>query len=83
MVTNILLVTIVFTVLIFVGSLLLLIAAAIFYIPLLCSIRGNLKEYCCHKVDKVRQLISIILAETDIFPAYLGNGQEEEEAASC
>jgi hypothetical protein len=52
MVTNILLVTIAFTVLIFVGSLLLLIAAAIFYIPLLCYIRGNLKEYCCHKVDK-------------------------------
>ncbi|KAG8809591.1 hypothetical protein FRC17_003374 [Serendipita sp. 399] len=52
MVTNILLVAIVFTVLIFLGSLLLLIVAAILYIPLLCSIRGNLKEYCCHKVDK-------------------------------
>jgi hypothetical protein len=22
------------------------------YIPLLCVIRGNLKEYCCHKIDK-------------------------------
>jgi len=22
------------------------------YIPLLCHIKGNLKEYCCHKVDK-------------------------------
>ena len=42
-----------FTVLIFVGSLLLLIAAALLYVPLLCHIRGNLKEYCCHKVDKV------------------------------
>ncbi|KAG8770493.1 hypothetical protein FRC16_006338, partial [Serendipita sp. 398] len=52
MVTNLLLVAIVFTVLIFVGSLLLLIIAAILYVPLLCSIRGNLKEYCCHKVDK-------------------------------
>ncbi|PVG03501.1 hypothetical protein CPB86DRAFT_804033 [Serendipita vermifera] len=52
MVTNILLCTIVFTVLIFIGSLLLLIAAAILYVPLLCYIRGNLKEYCCHKVDK-------------------------------
>jgi len=29
-----------------------LIAAAICYIPLLFYIRGNLKEYCCHKVDK-------------------------------
>jgi len=41
-----------FTVLIFAGSLLLLIAAALLYIPLLCHIQGNLKEYCCHKVDK-------------------------------
>ncbi|KAJ3036776.1 hypothetical protein HDV00_002388 [Rhizophlyctis rosea] len=29
----------------------LMIAAGI-YIPLLCRIRGNLKEYCCHKIDK-------------------------------
>ena len=43
-----------FTVLIFAGSLLLLIVAALLYVPLLCHIRGNLKEYCCHKVDKVR-----------------------------
>ncbi|KAI0269179.1 hypothetical protein BC834DRAFT_841789 [Gloeopeniophorella convolvens] len=41
-----------FTVIIFAGSLLLLIVAAICYIPLLCYIKGNLKEYCCHKVDK-------------------------------
>jgi len=41
-----------FTVLIFAGSLLLLIAAALLYVPLLCHIQGNLKEYCCHKVDK-------------------------------
>ncbi|OAX43865.1 hypothetical protein K503DRAFT_730588 [Rhizopogon vinicolor AM-OR11-026] len=41
-----------FTVVIFAGSLLLLIMAAIFYIPLLCYIQGNLKEYVCHKVDK-------------------------------
>ena len=45
-----------FTVLIFVGSLLLLIAAALLYVPLLCHIRGNLKEYCCHKVDKVSDI---------------------------
>ncbi len=32
-----------FTVLIFAGSLLLLIIAAIFYVPLLCYIKGNLK----------------------------------------
>ncbi|KAJ3173334.1 hypothetical protein HDU87_007708 [Geranomyces variabilis] len=33
-------------------SAILLAAAFIVYIPLLCNIRGNLKEYCCHKVDK-------------------------------
>ncbi|RUS14598.1 hypothetical protein BC937DRAFT_93575 [Endogone sp. FLAS-F59071] len=26
--------------------------ACICYVPLLCHIRGNLKEYCCHKIDK-------------------------------
>ncbi|KAJ8463077.1 hypothetical protein ONZ45_g17710 [Pleurotus djamor] len=41
-----------FTVSVFAGSLLLLIVAAICYVPLLIHIRGNLKEYCCHKVDK-------------------------------
>ncbi|TPX56500.1 hypothetical protein PhCBS80983_g04500 [Powellomyces hirtus] len=33
-------------------SAILLILAFIVYIPLLFKIRGNLKEYCCHKVDK-------------------------------
>lgn len=51
-ITTALLISITFTVIIFAGSLLLLIAAAICYVPLLCYIRGNLKEYCCHKVDK-------------------------------
>ncbi|KAI5119893.1 hypothetical protein M0805_003697 [Coniferiporia weirii] len=40
------------TTIIFAGSALLLLAAGVCYIPLLCYIRGNLKEYCCHKVDK-------------------------------
>ncbi|RKP10097.1 hypothetical protein THASP1DRAFT_13322 [Thamnocephalis sphaerospora] len=26
--------------------------ACILYVPLLCNIRGNLKEYVCHKIDK-------------------------------
>lgn len=51
-ITAMLLFSIVATVLIFAGSLILLIAAAICYIPLLCYIQGNLKEYVCHKVDK-------------------------------
>lgn len=50
--TSLLTVTTFLTVLVFAGSLLLLIAAGICYIPLLCRIQGNLKEYCCHKVDK-------------------------------
>lgn len=51
-VTTALTITTAFTVIIFAGSLLLLIGAGICYIPLLCHIQGNLKEYCCHKVDK-------------------------------
>lgn len=51
-VTKMLLLSILFTVVIFLGSLLVLVIAAICYVPLLCYIQGNLKEYCCHKVDK-------------------------------
>ncbi|KAJ3892904.1 hypothetical protein GG344DRAFT_44367 [Lentinula edodes] len=57
--TSALTVTTFFTVVVFAGSLLLLIVAGVCYIPLLAHIRGNLKvispfafEYCCHKVDK-------------------------------
>jgi len=52
LVTKFLLISILFTVLVFLGSFILLVLAAICYIPLLCYIQGNLKEYCCHKVDK-------------------------------
>jgi len=41
-----------FTVVVCAGSLLFLVVAGICYVPLLLHIRGNLKEYCCHKVDK-------------------------------
>ncbi|EMD40630.1 hypothetical protein CERSUDRAFT_111210, partial [Gelatoporia subvermispora B] len=41
-----------FTVLVFCLSCLMLLIAGVCYIPLLCYIKGNLKEYCCHKVDK-------------------------------
>ncbi|TFL05790.1 hypothetical protein BDV98DRAFT_601117 [Pterulicium gracile] len=50
--TNILSVTTFFTVAVCAGSILLMLGAAICYIPLLFHIRGNLKEYCCHQVDK-------------------------------
>src|SRR5258708_163455 len=43
LITTALTISTLFTVLIFAGSLLLLIIAAIFYIPLLCHIKGNLK----------------------------------------
>ncbi|KAJ3490077.1 hypothetical protein NLI96_g1696 [Meripilus lineatus] len=52
LVTTALTISTAFTVLVFAGSLLLLITAGVCYIPLLCHIQGNLKEYCCHKVDK-------------------------------
>ncbi|KAL8276093.1 hypothetical protein RQP46_011508 [Phenoliferia psychrophenolica] len=45
-------ITMLFTLVIWVGSMLLLLVAAFMYVPLLCYIQGNLKEYCCHKVDK-------------------------------
>jgi len=50
--TSALTVTTFFTVVVCAGSLLLLLVAAICYFPLLCHIQGNLKEYCCHKLDK-------------------------------
>jgi hypothetical protein len=43
LITTALTISTLFTVLIFAGSLLLLIIAAIFYVPLLCYIKGNLK----------------------------------------
>ncbi|KAI9480724.1 MAG: hypothetical protein EXX96DRAFT_594859 [Benjaminiella poitrasii] len=44
--------TMVFSTAVFAISFILLCAAAVIYIPVLCHIQGNLKEYCCHKVDK-------------------------------
>ncbi|RPD67051.1 hypothetical protein L226DRAFT_565806 [Lentinus tigrinus ALCF2SS1-7] len=52
LITSALTVSTTFTVLVFALSLLMLIIAGICYIPLLCHIQGNLKEYCCYKVDK-------------------------------
>lgn len=44
--------TMMFTVAMFALSLFMLIIAVILYIPLVSHIRGNLKEFCCHKIDK-------------------------------
>lgn len=57
--TLIMLITMLFTVLVFAGSAILLIIAAILYLPLVCYIQGNLKQYCCHKIDKrVTELVA-------------------------
>lgn len=61
-------VTMVFTTVMWIGSALLLLIAAFMYVPLLCYIQGNLKEYCCHKVDK--RLVSIHL------PLYKNEGAD-------
>lgn len=42
----------IFTLTLWVISVLLMIVAVILYIPLVIHIQGNLKEYCCHKIDK-------------------------------
>jgi len=47
-----LLISMLFTTLVFAFSLIVLVVAGVLYLPLLCYIRGNLKEYCCHRVDK-------------------------------
>jgi hypothetical protein len=41
-----------FTCLVWVLNVLNLLCAIILYIPVFCQIQGNLKEYCCHKIDK-------------------------------
>jgi len=42
----------VFSSLFFIISALIMLAAVLVYFPLLCHIQGNLKEYCCYKIDK-------------------------------
>ncbi|KAF8930165.1 hypothetical protein BGZ47_000726 [Haplosporangium gracile] len=47
-----------FTVTVFVFNMLSFIAAVCMYIPLVSHIQGNLKEYCCYKIDKrIEELI--------------------------
>ncbi|RUP45610.1 hypothetical protein BC936DRAFT_147953 [Jimgerdemannia flammicorona] len=41
-----------FTCVLWIFSMIMATIACICYFPLLCHIQGNLKEYCCHKVDK-------------------------------
>ncbi|KAF9384404.1 hypothetical protein BGX21_001312 [Mortierella sp. AD011] len=41
-----------FTLTLWVISILLMFVAVVLYIPLVIHIKGNLKEFCCHKIDK-------------------------------
>ncbi|KAG0363224.1 hypothetical protein BGZ54_008280 [Gamsiella multidivaricata] len=41
-----------FTLTLWIISVLLMIVAVCLYIPLVIQIQGNLKEFCCHKIDK-------------------------------
>ncbi|KAG1176318.1 hypothetical protein G6F70_006435 [Rhizopus microsporus] len=41
-----------FTCILWIISILNIGLAVILYFPILCHIQGNLKEYCCHKIDK-------------------------------
>ncbi|CAD6892743.1 unnamed protein product [Tilletia controversa] len=50
--SGVMLITMIFTVVVFAASAFLLAVAALMYIPLIVYIKGNLKEYCCHKIDK-------------------------------
>lgn len=52
MMTEITMGLMIFTLTLWVISLLYMIGAVILYIPLVIHIQGNLKEYCCHKIDK-------------------------------
>ncbi|KAI9136834.1 hypothetical protein BKA69DRAFT_1161727, partial [Paraphysoderma sedebokerense] len=46
------LIVMLFVFLVWVINVVLVLFAITVYMPLLCKIRGNLKEYCCHMIDK-------------------------------
>ncbi|KAF9897292.1 hypothetical protein BX616_005861, partial [Lobosporangium transversale] len=50
--TKITLVLMTFTLTLWIISILLMLVAVCLYIPLVMQIQGNLKEFCCHKIDK-------------------------------
>ncbi|KAF9432659.1 hypothetical protein BGZ76_010499 [Entomortierella beljakovae] len=52
----------IFTVTVFALSSIMFLSAIILYIPLVSHIQGNLKEYCCHKIDK--RIDELILKNT-------------------
>ncbi|KAF9101147.1 hypothetical protein BGX27_011597 [Mortierella sp. AM989] len=50
--TNITMGLMTFTLTLWIISVLLMLVAVCLYIPLVIQIQGNLKEFCCHKIDK-------------------------------
>ena len=64
------------TVVIWAFSAIRLLVAGLLYWPLLvCHVRGNLKEYCCHKVDKrISQLLADRAQQRRNRPPELGGG---------
>lgn len=50
--TVILIILFTFVVVVWLWNVFTTVLAAVFYVPLACKIRGNLKEYCCHLIDK-------------------------------
>ncbi|KAI8639721.1 hypothetical protein BD408DRAFT_420973 [Parasitella parasitica] len=79
--------TMIFSTVIFAISFFLLCTAAIIYIPVLCHIRGNLKEYCCHKVDKriaelLRKQAKIRIEKNKKGRSYKNSSKEDIEMES-
>ena len=64
------------TVVIWALSAIRLLVAGLLYWPLLvCHVRGNLKEYCCHKIDKrISQLLADRAQQRRNRPPELGGG---------
>jgi hypothetical protein len=50
------------TTMLFFATLFTMFIAALLYVPLILHIQGNLKEYCCHKIDK---RITAIIANSE------------------
>lgn len=57
-------ITMLFTLIMWACSALLLLVAAVMYVPLLCYIQGNLKEYCCHKVREATSCVCMFRAHS-------------------
>ncbi|KAG2175598.1 hypothetical protein INT43_001245 [Umbelopsis isabellina] len=62
-----------FTSLLWAFSMIMMFIAAIIYVPLLCHIKGNLKEYVCHKIDKRQKQIRKRMEQRD--KKKVGGGQ--------